>query len=63
MPTYDFRCVDCQATFAIRQRMTEVHKGICPTCGGKGERVFHAVPVHYRGPGFYTTDYARKGET
>ena len=32
----------------------------CPECGAPVERVFHPVAVHFKGSGFYTTDYARK---
>ena len=33
--------------------------GICPSCSGEARRLFHAVPVIYKGSGFYTTDYGR----
>jgi predicted nucleic acid-binding Zn ribbon protein len=33
----------------------------CEECGAPVERVFHPVAVHFKGSGFYTTDYARKG--
>jgi hypothetical protein len=33
----------------------------CEVCGAPVERVFHPVAVHFKGSGFYTTDYARKG--
>ena len=33
----------------------------CQECGAAVERVFHPVAVHYKGSGFYTTDYAKKG--
>ncbi len=32
----------------------------CQECGEPVERVFHPVAVHFKGSGFYTTDYARK---
>jgi predicted nucleic acid-binding Zn ribbon protein len=41
------------------QSFSEAGTGICPECSGSGRRVFHAVPVIYKGSGFYTTDYAR----
>ena len=31
----------------------------CPVCSGEVQRVYHAVPVIYKGSGFYTTDYGR----
>jgi hypothetical protein len=33
----------------------------CSTCDAPVQRVFHPVAVHFKGSGFYTTDYGRKG--
>jgi len=41
------------------QSFKEAGSGSCPLCSGEGRRVFHAVPVIYKGSGFYTTDYGR----
>ncbi|MDE0721432.1 MAG: FmdB family transcriptional regulator [Dehalococcoidia bacterium] len=59
MPRYDYRCESCKEEFELRQTFAEAGKGICPLCSGKGQRVYHAVPVIYKGSGFYTTDYGR----
>ena len=59
MPRYDYRCADCDHAFELRQSFSEAGKGVCPQCSGTGRRVFHAVPVIYKGSGFYTTDYGR----
>ncbi|PKB79172.1 MAG: hypothetical protein BZY88_14665 [SAR202 cluster bacterium Io17-Chloro-G9] len=59
MPRYDYRCVDCEHEFELRQSFSEAGSGTCPQCSGAGRRVFHAVPVIYKGSGFYTTDYGR----
>ena len=59
MPRYDYKCVDCQTEFELRQSFAEAGSGVCPQCSGAGRRVFHAVPVIYKGSGFYTTDYGR----
>lgn len=59
MPRYDYRCVECDNYFELRQNFSEAGKGTCPLCFGEGRRVFHAVPVIYKGSGFYTTDYGR----
>ncbi len=59
MPRYDYKCVDCQTEFELRQSFAEAGSGVCPSCSGIGRRVFHAVPVIYKGSGFYTTDYGR----
>ena len=59
MPRYDYRCTECASEFELVQKFSEAGQGECPDCGGAGQRVFHAVPVIYKGSGFYTTDYGR----
>ncbi len=59
MPRYDYRCTECDHNFELRQSFREAGKGTCPQCSGEGQRVYHAVPVIYKGSGFYTTDYGR----
>jgi putative FmdB family regulatory protein len=59
VPLYDYECVGCGHSFELRQSFHEAGVGICPLCAGKARRKFHAVPVIYKGSGFYTTDYGR----
>lgn len=59
MPRYDYRCTECSNEFELVQKFSEAGQAECPLCGGAGQRVFHAVPVIYKGSGFYTTDYGR----
>ena len=59
MPRYDYRCTGCGHEFELVQSFDEAGAGTCPACSGAGKRLFHAVPVIYKGSGFYTTDYGR----
>ena len=59
MPRYDYQCTSCDYRFELVQSFSEAGSGVCPVCAGSGRRVFHAVPVIYKGSGFYTTDYGR----
>ena len=59
MPRYDYQCTSCNLQFELVQSFKEAGSGTCPQCSGAGRRVFHAVPVIYKGSGFYTTDYGR----
>ncbi len=59
MPRYDYRCVECSHEFELVQTFAQAGTGTCPMCSGRGQRLFHAVPVIYKGSGFYTTDYGR----
>ena len=60
MPIYEYRCPDGH-TFEVFQSMSDDPVSVCEVCGKPVERVFHPVAVHFKGSGFYTTDYAKKG--
>ena len=57
MPLYDYECVACGHVFELRQSFDADPEGVCPRCSGSSRRKFHAVPIIYKGSGFYTTDY------
>jgi putative FmdB family regulatory protein len=59
MPVYEYRC-DNGHNFEVTQRMTDDPVTTCTTCGAPVQRVFHPVAVHFKGSGFYTTDYGKK---
>jgi putative FmdB family regulatory protein len=59
MPIYEYRCENGH-TFEEMQRMTDDPLTSCTTCDAPVQRVFHPVAVHFKGSGFYTTDYGRK---
>ena len=59
MPVYEYRC-DRGHTFEVLQRMSDDPVATCEVCGAPVQRVFHPVAVHFKGSGFYTTDYGKK---
>jgi putative FmdB family regulatory protein len=59
MPIYEYRCENGH-TFEVMQRMTDDPLASCSTCGAPVQRVFHPVAVHFKGSGFYNTDYGKK---
>ena len=59
MPIYEYRC-DNGHTFEVMQKMTDAPVTECETCGAPVQRVFHPVAVHFKGSGFYNTDYGKK---
>jgi putative FmdB family regulatory protein len=59
MPIYEYRCENGHQ-FEVFQAMSDDPVAACQECGAPVERVFHPVAVHFKGSGFYTTDYARK---
>lgn len=59
MPIYEYRCPNGH-TFEVFQRMTDPPVGVCETCGaGPVEKLLFPVAVHFKGSGFYATDYGR----
>ena len=59
MPIYEYRCPDGH-TFETFQRMTDPPAEVCEICGkGPVEKLLYPVAVHFKGSGFYTTDYGR----
>ncbi len=58
MPIYEYRCENGH-TFEVMQGMTDDPVTTCSTCKARVQRVFHPVAVHFKGSGFYTTDYGR----
>jgi putative FmdB family regulatory protein len=59
MPIYEYKC-DKGHVFEVMQKMTDDPVKKCPECGAKVQRVFHPVAVHFKGSGFYNTDYGTK---
>ena len=59
MPFYEYRCENGH-TFEVMQKMTDPPVESCPEDGTPVQRVFHPVAVHFKGSGFYNTDYGRK---
>jgi putative FmdB family regulatory protein len=59
MPIYEYRCENGH-TFEVMQKMTDDPVSACSTCEAPVQRVFHPVAVHFKGKGFYNTDYGTK---
>jgi putative FmdB family regulatory protein len=59
MPIYEYRC-DQGHTFEVMQRMSEDPVQSCQTCEAPVARVFHPIAVHFKGSGFYNTDYGTR---
>jgi putative FmdB family regulatory protein len=60
VPTYSYRCTECDNAFDIQQAFTDDTLTECPVCGGKLRKVFSPVGVTFNGSGFYRTDSRAK---
>jgi putative FmdB family regulatory protein len=61
MPTYSYRCTECDDAFDIQQSFTDDSLTECPACGGRLRKLFSAVGVTFNGSGFYRTDSRASG--
>ena len=59
MPIYEYKCANGHV-FDVIQRMSDEPLSECQECGAPAERVLHPVAVHFKGSGFYNTDYGKK---
>ena len=59
MPIYEYRC-ERGHQFEVMQRMTDDPVQSCTRCEAPVQRVFHPVAVHFKGKGFYNTDYGTR---
>jgi putative FmdB family regulatory protein len=59
MPIYEYKC-DNGHVFDVIQKMSDEALSECQECGAPAVRVLHPVAVHFKGSGFYNTDYGKK---
>jgi putative FmdB family regulatory protein len=63
MPIYEYKCPNGHL-FEVFHGMTEPGPETCEVCGAAPlQVVLHPVAVHYKGSGFYSTDYGRKSKS
>jgi putative FmdB family regulatory protein len=56
MPIYEYRCENGHL-FEVMQKIADPPVTSCETCEAPVQRVFHPIAVHFKGSGFYNTDY------
>jgi len=61
MPTYSYRCTECDNAFDIHQAFTDDSLTVCDVCGGKLRKLFNTIGVTFNGSGFYRTDSRNEG--
>jgi putative FmdB family regulatory protein len=60
MPIYEYKCEN-EHVFDVMQRMSEDPLTECVECGASVRKVLHPVGISFKGSGFYSTDYSKKG--
>jgi putative FmdB family regulatory protein len=61
MPIYEYRCQN-DHRFEVLQKFSDEALTECEVCGAPAQRVLHPVAIHFKGSGFYSTDYGRGGK-
>ena len=59
MPIYEYRCQN-DHRFEALQKFADDPITECEVCGAPATRVLHPVAIHFKGSGFYSTDYGRR---
>ncbi len=59
MPIYEYKCENGH-NFEVMQRMSDDPVTACQVCEAPVERVFHPIAIHFKGSGFYSTDYGSR---
>ena len=59
MPIYEYKCENGHV-FDVMQKMSDDPLTECQECGAPAVRVLHSPAVHFKGSGFYNTDYGKK---
>jgi putative FmdB family regulatory protein len=59
MPIYEYKC-NKGHVFDVMQPIADDPLKRCQVCGAAAQRVLHAPAVHFKGSGFYNTDYGTR---
>jgi putative FmdB family regulatory protein len=62
MPTYSYRCTECDNAFDIHQAFTDDTLTVCEVCGAPLRKLFNTIGVTFNGSGFYRTDSRGDGD-
>lgn len=62
MPIYEYRCQNCNEVFEVRQKFSD-EPVATHSCGGQGQRLLSTPQFHFKGSGFYITDYGKGGSS
>ena len=61
MPLYEYECERCGGRFEVIQRFSDAPVAACRLCAGPVHRLLSPPSIHFKGTGWYVTDYSKKG--
>lgn len=59
VPTYGYRCDNCDHTFEVLQKMSDDPITECEKCKGEVRRILYPVGIVFKGSGFHINDYKK----
>ena len=60
MPLYEYECSKCGDRFELIRKFSDPAFKTCPKCSGKVKQLVSSSAFHFKGSGWYVTDYATK---
>jgi putative FmdB family regulatory protein len=63
MPLYEYRCDVCGHLFEVIRKFSDPPLASCPKCNGVVTKLASSPAIHFKGSGWYITDYARAGKS
>jgi putative FmdB family regulatory protein len=63
MPLYEYQCQACSHRYEKIQKFSDPLEDVCPSCGGKVEKLVSSPAIQFKGSGWYITDYAKKSSS
>jgi putative FmdB family regulatory protein len=59
VPLYEYKCLSCGKKFEVIQKFSDEPLTKHEECGGEVEKQISAPAFHFKGTGWYVTDYAK----
>lgn len=60
MPLYEYKCLKCGYVFELLQKPNDLPLKKCIKCGSPVKKILSPPSLHFKGEGWYITDYAQK---
>lgn len=63
MPIYEYECLSCKHRFDEIQKFSDPPIQTCPQCAQQVRKLLFPAAIHFKGSGFYATEYGKSKPT